>query len=52
MERFPCYIVDGLYGECESLLLMMVGVVDFKMWKNGGQGKATKMRLQRGENTN
>jgi hypothetical protein len=52
MEWVPCCIVDGLYGECESRLLVMVNVVVFGEWKNGEAREATKGRLQRGENIN
>ncbi len=40
MKPIPCYIVDVLYGECESRLLVMVGVVVF-----GGQMHGVEKRL-------
>jgi hypothetical protein len=40
MKPIPCYIVDVLYGECESRLLVMVGVVVF-----GGRMHGVEKRL-------
>jgi hypothetical protein len=39
MEWVPCCIIDGLYGECESCLLMMVGIMVFEGRKHGVKEK-------------
>jgi hypothetical protein len=34
MERNPYYIIDNLYGECESRFLQMIGIVLSREWKD------------------
>ncbi len=33
MERNPCCFIDGLYGECESWFLVMIGTAIFGEWE-------------------
>ncbi len=33
MEQDPCYLIDNLYGECESRFFKTIGVELSKEWK-------------------
>ncbi len=39
MERVPCCMMDGFYGECESHLWKTIGVVVYEERRNGVEGK-------------
>lgn len=56
MERIPCCIVDGLYGECELWHLAMVGVDAFgkqedgvkdELYEGGSEGRPSRHLLER-----
>jgi hypothetical protein len=34
MEQIPSCFVDGLYSECESRFLVMIGAVVFREWED------------------